>query len=79
MQGETKRVMSSKLNSVPRKPPAATLNSEQELEWLLCLASTFQQTTFKRPEIGKAKQQRTPALHIAPPLRRKPIKVRKAS
>jgi hypothetical protein len=79
MQGETKRVMSSKLNSVPRKPPAATLNSEQELEWLLCLASAFQSATLKRPEIGKAKQQRTPARHIAEPLRRKPIKVRKAS
>jgi hypothetical protein len=79
MQGETKRVMSSKLNSVPRKPPAATLNSEQELEWLLCLASTFQSATFKSLETGTTKQHRTPARHFAAPLRRKPIKVRKAS
>jgi hypothetical protein len=72
--------MSSELNSVPRKSPAATLKSEQELEWLLCLASTFQATRLlMMPEIEKTEQHRKPALHIPTPLRNKPLKVSKAS
>jgi hypothetical protein len=39
---ETIRVMFSKLNSIPSRFPATTPTDECQLEWLLCLSSTFQ-------------------------------------